>query len=66
MIKNFAIGNPTNPELAIEKALNIIPELKEKYKNNELVDAAMIRRFAISNPVDPETAIENFISNNKR
>ncbi|MBK5215861.1 MAG: hypothetical protein JJE53_03610 [Candidatus Pacebacteria bacterium] len=58
MIKRFAIGNPTNPEAAIEKALKVINELKEKYKDNELVEDWMIKHHAIGNPTNPEAAIE--------
>ena len=59
MIKHFVIHNPSNPEVAIERTLTLILELKEKYKD---VDDWVIKHFAVSNPLDAETAIERTLT----
>lgn len=62
MIRRFAVSNPENPEIAIERTLALIPQLKKKFEGNKLVEDWMIKRSAIYNPDDPEAAIEKFIS----
>jgi DNA-directed RNA polymerase subunit L len=59
VISSFAISNPTNPEAAIERTLQIISELKEKYEDNKFITDSVISRIAINSPTNPEAAIEN-------
>ena len=58
MIKRCAVGNPRDSEKAIEKAIEQIKQLREKYEDNPNVDDGMIKIFALGNPRDSEKAIE--------